>query len=130
LDIILNLDKNLPKIKCDKDKIVQVLTNLINNAIKFTDKGSVTIFSEKQDNAIEVRIKDTGIGIRKEDLPRLFRAFEQLEKGGDRKTGSTGLGLVISKDIIEKHKGKLWVESEFGKGSQFHILLPIEERRV
>jgi PAS domain S-box-containing protein len=130
LGIVLNLDKDLPKIKCDSDKIVQVFTNLISNAIKFTDKGSVTISSEKQDNAIEIRIKDTGIGIRKEDLPRLFRAFEQLEKGGDRKTGSTGLGLVISKDIIEKHKGKIWVESEFGKGSQFHILLPVEERRV
>ena len=130
LDIILNLEENLPKIQCDKDKIVQVLTNLLSNAIKFTDKGSVTIFSEKQDNAIEVRIKDTGIGIRKEDFPRLFRAFEQLEKGGDRKTGSTGLGLVISKDIIEKHKGKIWVESEFGKGTVFHIMLPITERRV
>jgi len=130
LDIILNLGSNLPKIQCDKDKIIQVLTNLLSNAIKFTEKGSITIISEKRDNAIELKIKDAGIGIKNEDLPRLFHAFEQLGKGNERKTGSTGLGLAISKEIIDKHKGKIWVESELGKGSAFHIILPITERRV
>jgi len=130
LDIELNLDNNLPKIKCDRDKIVQVLANLINNAVKFTEIGKITIISEKSDNAIEVKIKDTGIGIKNEDLPRLFRAFEQLEKGKDRKTGSTGLGLAISREIIERHRGKIWAESEPGKGSVFHVVLPITERRI
>jgi signal transduction histidine kinase len=60
----------------------------------------------------------------------LFRAFEQLEQGKERKTGGTGLGLVISKEIIENHKGKIWAESEFGKGSSFHFILPVIERRV
>ncbi|MDD4183703.1 MAG: HAMP domain-containing sensor histidine kinase, partial [Candidatus Omnitrophica bacterium] len=129
LNIELNLDENLPKIKCDKDKIIQVLTNLISNAIKFTEKGAITIISEKGDNVIEIKVKDTGIGIKNEDLPRLFRAFEQLERGKDRKTGSTGLGLAISREIIEKHRGKIWVESEFGQGSVFHITLPVVERR-
>jgi PAS domain S-box-containing protein len=130
LDIILNLDNDLPRIQCDRDKIIQVLTNLISNAIKFTEDGAITIISEKNNNIVEVKVKDTGIGIKKEDFPRLFRAFEQLEKGNDRKTGSTGLGLVICKEIIERHKGKIWVESEFGQGSVFHVVLPIVERRV
>ncbi|MFA5270813.1 MAG: PAS domain S-box protein [Candidatus Omnitrophota bacterium] len=130
IDIVLNLDKNLPKIKCDKDKIIQVFTNLISNAIKFTEKGNIAISSVKGDNIVKIIIKDTGIGIKTEDLSKLFTAFEQLEKGNARKTGGTGLGLVISKEIIEKHKGKIWVESEFGKGSEFHIVLPIVEKRV
>jgi signal transduction histidine kinase len=103
---------------------------LINNAIKFTEKGGIVITSEKQNNIIEVKVKDTGIGIKNEDLPRLFRAFEQLAQGKERKTGSTGLGLAISKEIIDKHRGKIWAESEFGKGTTFHVVLPIVERRV
>ncbi|MDD5194570.1 MAG: ATP-binding protein [Candidatus Omnitrophica bacterium] len=128
LDIILDLDENLPKTKFDRDKIVQVLTNLINNAIKFTEKGSITIASSKKDNFVHLAVKDTGPGIKKEDLPRLFVAFEQLEKGKDRKTGGTGLGLAISKEIIEKHKGKIWAESELGKGTTFQFILPLKAK--
>ncbi|MDD4954666.1 MAG: PAS domain S-box protein [Candidatus Omnitrophica bacterium] len=129
LDIVLKLEEDLPKIQCDRDKIVQVLANLINNAIKFTEKGGITISSAKLDNIVEIKVEDTGIGIKKEDLPRLFKAFEQLEAGKDRKTGSTGLGLAISKEIIERHKGEIWAESEIGRGSVFHFTLPVKERR-
>jgi signal transduction histidine kinase len=130
LEIILNLDSKLPLVKCDRDKIVQVLSNLISNALKFTEKGDITIVSEKKDNIVELKVKDTGIGIKNEDLPRLFRAFEQLAQGKERKTGSTGLGLAISKEIIDKHRGKIWAESEFGKGTVFHVILPVIERRI
>lgn len=130
LEIILNLDSKLPLVKCDRDKIVQVLSNLISNALKFTEKGGITVVSEKKDNIVELKVKDTGIGIKNEDLPRLFRAFEQLAQGKERKTGSTGLGLAISKEIIDKHRGKIWAESEFGKGTVFHVILPVIERRI
>jgi signal transduction histidine kinase len=120
----LNIGSNIPKINCDRDKILQVLINLLNNAIKFTDKGSVKLQVDKDDNDIHVKIVDTGPGIKKEDIPKLFVSFQQLDIPGKRKEGSSGLGLAISKEIIIKHKGKIWVESEIGKGSIFHFILP------
>ena len=125
LDFILNLDKELPKIKFDRDKISQVLSNLVNNSLKLTEKGSITISTTKGNNVIQVSVKDTGPGIKEEDMPRLFKQYEQLE----RKTGGTGLGLAISSEIIKAHKGKIWAESTFGQGTTLHFLLPIEERR-
>ena len=120
------LDKNLPRIKYDHDKIIQVLTNLANNAIKFTEKGGITITTGKRDNIIQVTVKDTGPGIKEEDMPKLFQQFVQLQ----RKMGGTGLGLSICKQIIEAHRGKIWAESEFGNGATFHFILPIKERRI
>ena len=124
LDFLLNLDSTLGKVKFDVDKIIQVLTNLVNNAVKFTEKGQITIATSKLENAIQVSVSDTGCGMKQEDLPKLFRKFGQLGKGGDRKTGGTGLGLAICKDIIDRHNGKIWAESEAGKGSTFCFTLP------
>ncbi len=124
LDFSLNFDSTLPRVKFDVDKIIQVLTNLVNNAVKFTEKGQITIKTSKLKNAIQVSVSDTGRGMKQEDLPKLFQKFGQLEKGGDRKTGGTGLGLAICKDIIGKHNGKIWAESEAGKGSTFNFTLP------
>jgi PAS domain S-box-containing protein len=126
LDFLLRLEENLPKIRIDRDKIIQVLTNLVNNALKFTEKGGITITTGRGDNFIQVSVKDTGLGIKKEDFPKLFQQFAQLE----RRTGGSGLGLAICKEIIEAQRGKIWVESEFGKGSTFHFVLPIVERRA
>ena len=125
LDFILNLDKELPKIKFDRDKISQVLSNLVNNSLKLTEKGNITISTTKGNNVIQISVKDTGPGIKEEDMPRLFKQYEQLE----RKTGGTGLGLAISLEIIGAHGGKIWAESTFGQGTTLHFLLPIEERR-
>jgi len=130
LKLVLDLEKNLPEIKFDRDRIIQVLTNLVNNALKFTEKGKIAIGTRRKDNIILVSVSDTGHGIRQEDLPRLFRKFEQLEKGDDRKTGGTGLGLAISKEIIEQHNAKIWAESEVGKGTTCYFVLPIVERRA
>jgi PAS domain S-box-containing protein len=126
VDLRLALDNTLPQVTFDNDKIVQVLTNLVSNAMKFTEKGSITIGTRRIENAIRVSVSDTGYGIKQEDLPKLFQQFQQLASGGNRKTGGTGLGLAISKDIVEKHGGRIWVESEFGKGTTFHFLLPIK----
>ena len=124
-----DLEDKLPRIKCDRDRIIQVFTNLVGNAIKFTEKGSISIVTAKENNVIHVMVKDTGMGITKEDISKLFQSFQQLGDAKTRKVGGTGLGLAICKDIIEKHKGKIWAESKPGKGSTFHFTLPVKERR-
>ena len=125
LDLLLELGQNLPKAKFDSDKITQALTNLVTNAMKFTEKGNVTIKTTKTEDAVQVSVSDTGCGIKKEDLPKVFNRFEQLGHGGERKTGGTGLGLAISKEIIERHGGRICVESKPGKGSKFTFTLPV-----
>ncbi|MFH1878569.1 MAG: ATP-binding protein [Candidatus Omnitrophota bacterium] len=130
LELLIDLDKNLPEINFDKDKIIQVITNLVNNAIKFTNAGRVKIRTIKEDLVVHVIVEDTGRGIRKEDLPRLFQSFEQIGDPETRKAGGSGLGLAISREIISKHRGKIWAESEYGKGSSFQFVLPIVERRA
>ena len=125
----MDVEQNIPNIYFDRDKIVQVLTNLLNNAFKFTAKGSVKIKARREANIIHVMVEDTGPGIKAEDIPKLFQTFSQLSLAGERKTGGSGLGLAISKEIILRHKGKIWVESEVGRGSCFQFVLPVEERR-
>jgi len=125
INFVFNIDKNLPKIKSDKDKIIQVLTNLIDNAVKFTEKGSITVTATKNRNNIQVAVQDTGCGIKPEDTPRLFRSFEQLGESNKHEKKGTGLGLVISKEIIVRHGGKIWAKSELGKGTVFYFTLPI-----
>ncbi|NQT21875.1 MAG: HAMP domain-containing protein [Candidatus Omnitrophica bacterium] len=126
LNIVESFASNLPPIRCDRDRVKQVLINLVNNAMKFTDKGNITIASQKVEGYIQVSVSDTGIGIKEEDLDKLFKSFMQLHVGKERKTGSTGLGLAISKKIIEEQGGKIGVESDFGKGSTFSFMLPIK----
>jgi len=132
LEIFVETEDSLPDIQCDKDKIIQVLMNLINNALKFTEKGNITITAKRIDGSIDFAVKDTGPGIKNQDLPRLFKPFEQLETTRDKRAGGSGLGLSICKEIIDMHRGKIYAESEFGKGSTFHFLLPIqvEQRQV
>ncbi len=130
LDFSLMLQKDLSLICFDRDKITQVVTNLVNNAIKFTEKGGIKIMTQKEDNAIHVMIKDTGPGIKGEEFFRLFQSFQRIDDARGKKIEGTGLGLAISKEIIKLHNGKIWVESEFGRGSIFHFSLPIIERRA
>jgi len=130
VEFVVEPDNELPKARFDKEKITLVLTNIINIALNFTEKGSVTVTTVREgDNAVRVLVKDTSLGIKKEDLPRLFDKFEPAGKNRDKKAGGTGLGLSISKEIIKKHRGKIWAESEEGEGATFNLVLPIEERR-
>ena len=128
LSLDLKLQKDLPEISMDHDKIVQVLTNFLQNAIKFTVQGGITVTSSLDPQGVKVVVKDTGIGIQKSDFQKLFRKFGQLESAKLIAPGGTGLGLAISKKIVEQHQGKVEIESEFKKGSSFIFTLPIEQR--
>jgi len=111
----------------DKERIHQVLSNLVTNAIKFTQQGAVTITLTKKGNTIETAVSDTGVGIKKENLEKLFTKFGRLDTSysATAQTSGTGLGLYISKGLIELSGGKIWVSSEFGKGSVFTFSLPV-----
>jgi signal transduction histidine kinase len=118
--------KELGNILGDEDRLTQVITNLISNSLKFTEKGSITITAKVINSHIQVSLTDTGMGIKKEDIPRLFQKFVQTQDYTTRKTRGTGLGLAICKEIIIAHHGKIWVESKgVGKGSTFSFTLPI-----
>lgn len=118
----------IPRIKLDRDRIIQVIINLLSNASKFTEKGGITITACRKDEEVIVSVEDTGPGIKAADIPKLFAEFRQLEDAKTRKTGGTGLGLAICKQIVERHGGRIWVESEEGKGSAFRFSLPVERR--
>jgi PAS domain S-box-containing protein len=124
LKLSLELAKELPKVRFDKDKIVEVLTNFLNNAVKFTDKGGIRVASERDNSGVVVSVADTGSGIAEHDLPKLFKKFQQVGLVAERKPGGTGLGLAICKEIIEKHKGRIWAESERGVMTKFSFCLP------
>lgn len=124
LKLALELDGNLPRLRFDKDRLIQVLINFINNAVKFSDKGRITIKTKRNGGEVHVSVSDQGIGIKKEDLSRLFESFSQVSGTGGKRERGTGLGLAISKKIVEAHRGRIWVESVHGKGSAFYFSLP------
>ncbi len=125
LELRVNIPEKQIDAIVDPDKITQVFTNLIGNALKFTDRGYIEISLQEKEKEIVCIVADTGLGINKEDLPKVFSKFQQLfnRLPGPGEKG-TGLGLAISKGIIELHGGKIWVESEVGKGSKFTFTIP------
>jgi len=133
-DIIIKLEKPSQdaKVYADYNRLVQVMNNLLSNAIKFTaaqGEIEIRVFLPKVLSPhIGVSVKDTGPGIRTEDLERVFDKFEQVRLSETRNIGGTGLGLAISRGIIEAHKGKIWAESKPGEGAKFIFLLPVEKR--
>ncbi|HSQ40861.1 MAG TPA: 7TM-DISM domain-containing protein, partial [Fibrobacteraceae bacterium] len=115
---------NLPFAKADEDRLQQIFHNLIGNAIKFTEKGKITIFAETRDDELEVCIQDTGPGIPSEKREMIFQAFQQGDASGTRSHGGTGLGLNLCQQLVHLHGGRIWVKSEEGQGSQFFFTLP------
>src|SRR5690606_8715931 len=116
----------LPDVYVDQDKINQVLDNLISNAIKYTPgKGTINIEAKLNANQmVEVSISDTGIGIPKKDLDRIFERFYRVDKARSRRLGGTGLGLAIAQEIVRAHEGNIWIESEYQKGTTVSFTLP------
>jgi signal transduction histidine kinase len=132
INVRLEMEEGLPHVWADDLRIIQVVTNLLSNAIKFSNPESeILIRSTKERGGARVDVVDHGIGIAPEDIPRLFLKFQQLDSSNTRKAGGTGLGLVISKGIVEEHGGAIWISSEKGKGSTFSFWLPpLEEGRL
>jgi PAS domain S-box-containing protein len=123
-----DIDKSLPEIPMDSVRITQVLNNLIGNAIKFTPSGGKIIVSSgwNDENSLKITVADNGVGIAVENLPKLFGRFEQF--GDQQGISGTGLGLCISKEIVERHNGKIWVDSQEKKGSKFMFFLPLRQQ--
>jgi len=123
----LDLASNLPSVLCDPIRVQQVVTNLISNAIKYTQQGSVTLYAHNHDvddKFVLIGVRDTGMGIAADDLEKVFKRFEQIGQTGKRQNG-LGLGLAICKELIDHHKGQIWVESTLGQGADFKFTLPV-----
>jgi two-component system phosphate regulon sensor histidine kinase PhoR len=123
IKLIFNPAKEGLQVFGDKDKIRQVFVNLLQNAIKYTDEGSIEILLDEEKKLVKISVKDTGIGIPEEDLNRIFERFYRVDKARSRAVGGTGLGLAIVKHIIEAHNSKIIVQSKQGEGSTFSFKL-------
>ena len=118
-------------IEIDTDKMTQVIDNILNNAIKYSpDGGKITVTMKTTDDQMILSISDQGLGIPKQDLPRIFDRFYRVDRARSRAQGGTGLGLSIAKEIIKQHNGFIWAKSIYGKGSTFTIVLPYDKDAV
>jgi signal transduction histidine kinase len=125
LALEVDVPADLPPGRGDERRLTQVLMNLVGNAIKFTDAGSVRIRATVEDGSFLVAVTDTGVGIAAEDQKRIFEEFQQVDTSSTRRKGGTGLGLAIARRIVELHGGRIWVESAPGQGTTFHFTLPL-----
>ncbi len=130
VELVVDMDDDLPKIMADPLRLRQVVNNLVSNAIKFTEHGTITVYarpSEHEPGMMEVGVTDSGVGISEQNLPLVFDRFRQVDQSHTRRVGGTGLGLSITKQLIEMHGGQIWVTSEVGVGSTFAFTIPIAE---
>jgi len=121
---------DLGTVVADERKVRQVLLNMLSNAVKFTpDGGTIGVSARRLDGEVQVSVRDTGIGISPEDQSKVFEEFQQVGKPTDRSREGTGLGLTLAKKFVELHGGKIWVESEVGKGTTFTFAIPVRQAR-
>jgi signal transduction histidine kinase len=130
LELGLDISPEIETIMGDSRRVEQILLNLLSNAIKFTEKGSVRIVCETDEGNVIVKVTDTGMGIKAEDMETIFKSFRQIDSGISRKYDGTGLGLSISKKLVELMGGNIWVTSTWGSGSTFGFSLPKERRNI
>jgi len=128
INLIKEFDPELEFLEADKQKLKQILFNLLSNAVKFSKptEGTITITTKKYDEMVWISVSDTGIGIKKEDIGKLFNKFQQIESATYKKYGGTGLGLAISKELVELHGGRILAESKYGEGTTFIFKLPLK----
>ena len=124
---VVDLPAEMPRVLADQRRIRQVLTNLIGNAIKYTKRGQITIACESEPHQVLISVSDQGEGIPPAMLDKIFERFFQVDGASTRRVGGSGLGLSISRGIIEAHSGKLWAESTVGQGTTFRFTLPLAE---
>jgi signal transduction histidine kinase len=127
--LLVELGENIPDYPCDEAHMKEILINLVDNALKYTTEGSVTLRIFEWNQILHIQVKDTGIGIAKEHLPRLFERFYRVDKGRSRKQGGTGLGLAIVKQIVDLYGGTIKVDSNEGYGTTFRIYFPYEQSK-
>lgn len=125
LQLINAVGAECPLVQADEDRLQQILLNLVGNAIKFTDQGSVKLTAKIKDHQLIACLEDTGIGISPESHERIFEMFHQVNSSDTRSQGGTGIGLSLSRKLVNLMSGKIWVESEFGSGSRFFFTLPL-----
>ncbi|MFL0251441.1 ATP-binding protein [Clostridium neuense] len=123
--ILIEIPENIPCVLADEDRFKQIIYNLMGNAVKFTEEGYIRICASRENDYVKIVIEDTGAGISKDKISKIWEAFEQIDTSITRKHGGTGLGLYITKQLIELHGGKITVESELGVGSKFIFTLPV-----
>jgi signal transduction histidine kinase len=122
------VEPGLPLIEADPIRLRQILINFLSNAAKFTEEGEIRLTIHRHDpRFIQISVQDSGMGIDEADYDKLFEAFEQVDSSATRTVGGTGLGLPITKKLVEMHGGQIWFESEVGKGSNFHVTLPVRQ---
>jgi signal transduction histidine kinase len=129
LSLVPDVESELPPLPADEEKLRRILVNLIGNAVKFTPRhGTITalVRTDPAENAVLFGIQDTGEGIPKEAFERIFQKFGQVETRKEGRKMSTGLGLTFCKMAVEAHGGRIWVESELGKGSTFYFTIPLQ----
>ncbi len=126
IELRLEVESDLPIIRADSTRVRQIILNLMSNAAKFTEEGSITLRAWHDDEMVYISVTDTGEGIPEDKMPLLFEEFRQIDYSSTRRAGGTGLGLPISRYFVEMHGGEIWVESEVGVGSTFTFSLPIE----
>ena len=124
-NLILDCPKDIPSVLADRDRTEQILVNLIGNAIRYTESGSITVRANKSNRYVWISVIDTGVGIAKEDLPYIFERFWRADPSRASHSGGTGIGLAIARRLVELQGGKIEAESELGKGSTFRFCLPI-----
>jgi len=127
-NLILEIDGHIPILSLDRDMFTNLISNLLSNAIRYSpDGGEVRVKLQKKRREVMISVSDQGIGIESEKIPKIFEKFYRVDSSLNRKTGGTGLGLATVKYIVEEFGGKIWVESELGKGSTFIFTLPLED---
>jgi PAS domain S-box-containing protein len=127
IELMIELDEGLPEVEADTVRLRQIIWNLLSNAIKFTDEGHVKLSGQVEDGWLYVAVEDTGIGIPKQYQKTIFDQFRQVDGSATRKAGGTGLGLTITRQLVNLHQGELWVESAVNKGSTFTFKIPITQ---
>ncbi len=130
LAVHTQIGPDLPRIVIDPTRIRQVLFNLLNNAVNWTERGSITVSVYQQDEDVVFAVADTGVGIAADDIPCIFEEFRQLDTSTRRRQSGAGLGLAISKQFVELHGGHIWVESQLGTGSTFYFDLPVTQTKL
>jgi PAS domain S-box-containing protein len=130
IEMLIKVEDELPTVEADPVRLNQILNNLVSNAVKFTEEGSITLRAYSKDEWVYLEVEDTGIGIDDKDLEEIFEKFQQADGSFKRRAEGTGLGLAITRYLVQMHGGTIIVESELGKGSTFTVRIPIERHEV